>query len=96
MPPKDTQAHELFYSTDGGETMKPLGKVTEVPDLSGTCIHGEDGYEMMVVSPQDLEMTFTATGMLSKNLILFLFGDKHMIPNNWLKMHGIPMRRKRR
>lgn len=94
MPPKNThETGALFFSTDGGETLRPLAKVTEIPSLPEPYIEGEDGYEM-VVPPRELEMTFTATTIISRNLILFLFGDKRLIPNNWLKFHGHPMRRK--
>lgn len=93
MPPKDTQPYTLMFSTDGGETMRPLAKVTEV-DLTEGC---DDEVDLSWIrSGEEMEMTFTATTITIRNLILFLFGDKRMMPNNWLKMHWIPMRRRRK
>ena len=93
MPPENKPGH-LYFSVDGGETYKPFAKVTEVPDLSGTCIHGEDGFEQCV-DLRHAEITFTATVTTKRSVIWFLTGDKRMLPNNWLKMHGIAMERRR-
>lgn len=91
MPPKDIKPQTLFFSTDNGKTYKPLGKITEFPE---TACETEDDERIQHFG--DEEMTFTATTIVNRNVIRLLFGDKKDIPNNWLKMHGIPMRRKRK
>ena len=89
MPPKDIQPQTLYFSA-GGE-YKPLGRITEVPEI---VVEDEDFEQEMLEFQYPEEMTFTATTIVNRNVIRLLFGDKKDIPNNWLKMHGYPMRRK--
>lgn len=95
MPPKDTQLHNVFVSTDGGETYSPLGKVSDV-ELTGVYIEGEEGQEM--VAPDGLVpwgmIEFIADFIDRRTLLSIITGRK--ITNNWLKMHGYPMCRKRK
>ena len=86
MPPKDIQPQTLYFST-GGE-YKPLGRITEVPEI----VVGDEDFEQEMLEFQ--YPAFTATTIVNRNAIRLLFGKKKDIPNNWLKMHGIPMRRK--
>lgn len=89
MTPKDVQPQMLYFSA-GGE-YKPLGRITEVPEM---VVGDEDFEQEMLEFQYPEEMTFTATTIMNSNLILLLLGRKENIPNNWLKMHGYPMRRK--
>ena len=91
MPPKDTPTGSLYFSA-GGE-YKPLGRISEVSEM---VVGDEDFEQEMLEFQYPEEMTFTATTILSLNLMLLLLGRKESIPNNWLKMHGYPMRRKQR
>lgn len=88
MPPKDTQPQTLYFSA-GGE-YKPLGRITEVPEI----VVGDEDFEQEMLEFQ--YQAFTATTIVNRNVIRLLFGNKKDIPNNWLKMHGYPMRRGRR
>lgn len=89
MPPKDTQSQTLYFST-GGE-YKPLGRITEVSEM---VVVDEDFEQEMLEFQYPEEMTFTVTTIMNLNRMLLLLGRKESIPNNWLKMHGYPMRRK--
>ena len=89
MPPKDIQPQMIYFGA-GGE-YKPLGRITEVPEI---VVGDEDFEQEMLEFQYPEEMTFTATTIVNRNVIRLLFGNKKDIPNNWLKMHGIPMRRK--
>lgn len=91
MPPKDIQPQTLYFST-GGE-YKPLGRITEVSEM---VVGDEDFEQEMLEFQYPEEMTFTATTIANLNLMLLLLGRRESIPNNWLKMHGFRMRRKRR
>lgn len=89
MPPKELQPQTLYFST-GGE-YKPLGRITEVSEM----VVGDEDFEREMLEFQyPEEMAFTATTIVNRNVIRLLFGNKKDIPNNWLKMHGYPMRRK--
>jgi len=93
MPPKDydpLSQGTLFFSADGGETYELVGEISDV-DIATDC-KDKDETSLVFQSPQ--EMTFTATMLINKNMIWMLFGGTKDIPNNWLKMHGFPMRRK--
>lgn len=95
MPPKDTQPHELFVSADGGETYTPLGKVSDA-ELTEAYIEGEEGKEMVVhdgLVPWGM-IDFIADFIDRRTLLSIITGRK--ITNNWLKMHGYPMRRGKR
>ena len=102
MPPKDTQehellfdaehvenAHELFYSTDGGETMMPLGHISEALIIDDLI--PEDQTHLPFVKPDDAIM-FSCKFRMDNSAAIFLATGKWP-SNNWLKMHGIPMRR---
>lgn len=91
MPPKETPTGNLYFSA-GGE-LKPLGRIVEVPEI---VVGDEDFEQEMLEFQYPEEMTFTATTIVNRNVIRLLFGKKEDIPNNWLKMHGYPMRRKRK
>ena len=91
MTPKDIRPQTLYFRT-GGE-YKPLGRITEVSEM---VVGDEDFEQEMLEFQYPEEMTFTATTIINRNLIRLLIGKKEDIPNNWLKMHGYPMRRRRK
>ena len=95
MPPKDTPTGSLYYSTDDGKTYNELGVTI---DASAGCMPYEpsDDEILEFLYPKEREMTFTATTITNRFLMQLLLGNKKYIPNNWLKMHGYPMRRKQR
>lgn len=92
MPPKDMQPHELLFSADNGKTYQPMAHITDVPEM--VVPDGLSENEMLDFQfPQ--EMTITLNISHKSYWILAMFGDTKFIPNNWLKMHGFPMKRKR-
>ena len=92
MPPKDIQPHELLFSADNGKTYQPMAHITDVPEM--VVPDGLSEKEM-------LDFQFSQEMMIALSTrhipywILAMFGDTKSIPNNWLKMHGLPMRRKK-
>lgn len=99
MPPKETQPHSVFVSVDGGETYTTLGKVSEAHLFVDDLIP-EEGAELPFVKPDEALMggtlTLSCTFNMRSNPSLFMFLWTGKWPsNNWLKMHGYPMRRKR-
>ena len=91
MPPKDTKPHTLMFSTDGGETMHPLGKISEA--IITDDIISDDQTVLPFVKMDD-EITFSCKFQMENSATIFLVTGKWP-SNNWLKMHGIPMRRRR-
>ena len=93
MPPKNTNAGTLYLSSDGGETYKPFGEVI-VDDLMP-----KPGMEAALMElPEKYEMAFTVR--LSTRFSIFepvgralWLGETPS--NNWLRLHGYPMRRRR-
>lgn len=93
MPPKDTQPHNIFVSTDGGETYSLLGKMTETHLFVDDLIP-EDNTKLPFIKPND-ESVFTCKFNIRDNPSMFMFLATGKWPsNNWLKMHGYPMRRR--
>lgn len=95
MPPKDMQnPGTLMFSTDGGEALKPLGKVTDIDmELCGDEEIADD-YYYIPSNPE--EITFSVKNRIHLNVMRILIGCKDHVPNNWLKMHGYPMRRRKK
>ena len=102
MPPKDYDPlgqGTLFFSSDGGETYAHVGKVQEEGLIIDDLVP-EDGEELP--SPvsrsmkQRRETSFTCEFNIRQNPSVFMFLWKGKLPsNNWLKMHGFPMRRRK-
>ena len=91
MPTGDTQ-QTLYFSTDNGETFEPLGHITDTPEL---VPDGDDeGKTLSLISGG--ELTFTAQANVHKNVLRLILGLDWLVPNNWLKMHHLPMRRGKR
>ena len=93
MPPKDMQQHEFFLSTDNGETYKPLCKVMNENIIVDDLIPGE-GTKLPFFKP-DEEHVISCKFDIRSNLSLYIFLLTGKWPsNNWLKMHGYPMRKR--
>ena len=92
MPPKDMQTFEpLMFSTDGGKTLKPLGKLTETNVFTDDLV--PDAKTDLPYIKTDEEMSFSCKFSMDRSAMIFLATGKWP-SNNWLKMHGIPMRRR--
>ena len=81
---------ELFVSADG-ITFEPLGEISEVK-LDPVEAEPDTG----ILQSMDLggEMTFECECPHILMIALLWACLSLQIPNNWLKMHGLPMRRK--
>ena len=91
MPPKDTKPHELFLSADNGKTYEPFGIMTDASLIDDGLV-SERETELPIFT--DNEMVIPCKVRLDISMMIFLVTGKYP-SNNWLKMHGYPMRRKR-
>ena len=93
MPQKDIQPHELSFSTDNGKTYKPLGQALN-ENLIVDDLIPEEGTKLPFIKP-DEEHVITCKFNIRSNPYLYIFLLTGKWPsNNWLKMHGYPMRRR--
>ena len=94
MPPKDFQPTGFMFRQVGDDEYVPIGRITDVPEIVVLPEYvPEESYLSFKTGG---EMSFTSMVIRpSRNLILWLCGLTEEIPNNWLKMHGFPMKRKR-
>jgi hypothetical protein len=92
MPPKDIQPHELLFSADNGKTYQSMAHITDVPEM---VAQPDNDVEVSSLEDMVIEGSFTLAwpGSISKKLLI-LTGKYPS--NNWLKMHGYQMRRKRK
>lgn len=86
MPTGDEKALELYI--DGSR----IGTLPELPELilPETEV---DSNEQQISRPEPVEITFKAR--ISPQNLLSIFTGRHL-SNNWFKLHGGVMRRKRR
>lgn len=88
MPTKNVcEEPELYFMSSEGK-LSPIGRITEV-DLTSS----EEPYMDLTSICGDMTMTFEAN---IKNVMLLRYLAGFVMPNNWLKMHGFPMERRRR
>lgn len=94
MPPKDTP-HALFFSADDGETYKPIGKVTEYGLVVDDLVPDKE-IKLPFIKP-DEEFVVSCKLSLRENPSAFMFLATGKMPsNNWLRLHGFPMRRRKK
>lgn len=80
--------HSLWYQLEDGRYL-------EAPREATTLVIDETKLEGVITeAPIPMEMTFTWKA--PNSLARLLFQKVMMMPNNWLKMHGYPKRRRRR
>lgn len=104
MPPKDISNNTPIFFSDDGKTFQPLGEITELNITSDDDYTTEQAEAFL-----KLRRTINEAGdfLMPWGMIEFLvpcLGRREMlsimmgrkITNNWLKMHGLPMERKRR
>lgn len=94
MPPKEIPTGNLYLSA-GGE-LKPLAHITELTEVPEMVVPDGQSEEEMLKFQFLQEMTITVNISHKPYWLLAMFGDTKSIPNNWLRMHGYPMRRKRK
>ena len=88
MPPKERHEYELWIEReDGRELVRNRGNII-VDDMV------PDDVDMLAWTKMPFDMTFTTAFRISKNMMLLISGNKNLIPNNWLKIHGLPMKRR--
>lgn len=76
----------FFKNIETGKTYK----LDNIVDM--TCDNTEYSEEPIMFIPESCEATFTTTSTINKMMVRYLSGLP--VPNNWRKMHNIPMRRK--
>ena len=87
MPPKDDNNGGIHpYYVSNGRTFERIGRIEDVSIETSDVIP----YSQMDLKS---EMEFTASLNMTQTFQRFVLGFP--MPNNWLKMHGLPMRRKR-
>ena len=87
MPPKDYDPNKpIYFLGPDGKIFKP--SVITDADLADVDFPGVD------ISLFEGTLTFTLKSPEYENVILRSLLTGMPIPNNWLKMHGYPMRRK--
>ena len=86
MPPKDSNGEGWSYYIGKDGLYEKLGRIEDVEVEVGDVIPHE-------VIPLKSEMEFTASLGMTQTFQRYVLGFP--MPNNWLKMHGLPMRRKR-
>lgn len=74
------------YYVSNGRTFERIGRIEDVSIETSDVIP----YSQMDLKS---EMEFTATLGMTQTFQRYVLGFP--MPNNWLKMHGLPMRRKR-
>ena len=83
----------LFFSSDGGETYEPVGKVEDAELILDDLVP-EKGVELPFVKPdEEISLSFKFDIRQNPSMFMFLWTGKWP-SNNWLKMHGFPMRRR--
>lgn len=93
MPPKDFQPTGFVFRQVGDDEYVPIGRITDVSEI--VVLPEEWPEESSLSFKSGGEMSFTSMVIRpSRNLIRWLCGLTDEIPNNWLKMHNLPMRRK--
>lgn len=93
MPPKEMPTGNLYFSA-GGE-LKPLAHITELPEISEMVVQPDNDVEAFSLGDMVIEGSFTLAWPISISERQFILTGKYP-SNNWLKMHGYPMRRKHR
>ena len=91
MPPKDSQGlPELRIMTPNGEIVK-LGKIQQAELLNDYCDY--DVYDDPEIFTPMQTATFEVRWNPTTEMIYLLIHGR-IPPNNWRKMHGLPMKRK--
>ena len=88
MPPKDFKEQTLYFQDDDGN-FSIIGHI-------GERLHFCEGKEGGLAIFTDEQLSFEVNMQPSSvKYALVEMGAKRCVPNNWLKMHGIPMNRRR-
>ena len=92
MPPKDTDQTKGMLFTEDGEQ---IGSFLGIPEIQEIFIEHEDGMELLpTTTTNQLEFTCSYSA-INLNMTLFRWMVLGIRPsNNWLRMHGYPMRRR--
>lgn len=89
MPQKNTETPTLYIVGQDGE-YRPLGHITEV-ELTEEPDDGAVKENLFSMEP--MEFTETVVTPIRRRMQIFILTGK-WLPNNWLRMHGLPMERK--
>ena len=84
----------LMFSVDGGETFQSVWSLTEMEESTDFTTTADSDDEQPLHALSNQEMTFTGKAIVNRNTIYFVMGLRHLCDNNWLKMRGLPMKRR--
>lgn len=91
MPLKlDTQIGNVWVSADNGETFMKLGGINSVDIISKAEEYDDSIICSEIVKDRSATFTFDIPAHFTANTFL-----RAIMSNNWLKMHRIPMRRRK-
>ena len=96
MPTKEFDRGKIFFGNDE-IGFQPLGELLEI-ELDENC-EMPDGNSILDIGgtyefAAEIQLPERMT-VRDMNLVLFGFNVENLKQNNWRKMHGIPMRRRR-
>lgn len=95
MPPKEKEETEKYFM---GESHEPILKMKDLPEFDSDSLNDDGIYEL----DSGMKKFFEAVHELPIQVVKVVFanvGKKYVhrnMSNNWLKQHGLPMRRKKR
>lgn len=78
----------FFKNSETGEIYN-IGKIIDMNCINTNIEYSEEPIKFITES---CEATFTITPTINKMMLRYISGLP--VPNNWRKMHGIPMKRK--
>lgn len=88
MPIRDIKEAKLFYAVGDGE-LNEISGIQSIDSFTSCDDEGNDDFEPFSLEPYGCSFEFNVKGSSLHMAIL-----RSAMPNNWLKMHGIPMRRR--
>lgn len=93
MPPKDTPTGSLYFSAGGD--FKPLAHITELTEVPEMVAQPDNDVKVFSLEDMVIEGSFILARPVSISEKLLILTGKYP-SNNWLRMHGYPMRRRRK
>lgn len=87
MPTGDQKEAKLFYAIGDGE-WNEISYIQSFDSFKSCDDEGNDDFEQFSLEPNGCSFEFDI-----KSYCLHIAILRAAMPNNWLKMHGIPMRR---
>lgn len=100
MPTKEnrlSKVHAVFIKANGDSVFMPLGNIIDEPVAIDMSSADEKMSELNnAITSLGTTMEMTAELLVTSSLYDYLYkvGFINAVPNNWLRLHGYPMRRR--